>query len=145
MKDRKVKQVMLMCGRVNEEGKVRWIWLMCFLYTYEYGALKPVEVTLRRWRGRGGRITVGWTKPGHSIHGNVTMKFPVQLSYRNKMFKKSYYAYKNLKVNICSLLSNASFWARIKFRLSVNQKHDFYLPNRTEYKRKGLWNKNEAW
>jgi hypothetical protein len=35
-------------GRVNEEGKREWIWLMDFLHMCEYGTLKPVEVILRR-------------------------------------------------------------------------------------------------
>jgi hypothetical protein len=46
-------------GRVNEEDKRGRIWLMYFLIMYEYGTLKPVEVTSRRgvekdrekWRG----------------------------------------------------------------------------------------------
>jgi hypothetical protein len=35
-------------GRVNEEGKRRVHMLMYFLCRYEYGTLKPVEVTLRQ-------------------------------------------------------------------------------------------------
>jgi hypothetical protein len=38
-------------GRVNEEGKGEWIWPIYFLYMYEYGTLKPVEVMLRGGMG----------------------------------------------------------------------------------------------
>jgi hypothetical protein len=43
VKDRTVKQVMLRRGRVNEGGKGGEIWLIYFLYIYEYGPLKPVK------------------------------------------------------------------------------------------------------
>jgi hypothetical protein len=58
MKDRNIKQDIFRegnggRGRVNEEGRRRWVWSMCFLYKYEYGTLKPVEAISRRGRGRG--------------------------------------------------------------------------------------------
>jgi hypothetical protein len=53
------KQVMLGEGisrreRVTEEGKGGWTWLRYFLYKYEYGTLKLVEVILRREVGEEG-------------------------------------------------------------------------------------------
>jgi hypothetical protein len=60
---------------------------MYFLYKNKHRIFKPVEITIRR------RLKVerkkkqrGWTNSGCDayIHGNVTMKHPVQLSYTNK-------------------------------------------------------------
>jgi hypothetical protein len=53
MNDRNAKQVTLKEGtnkrwRVNEEGKGGRLWLMYFLYMYEYGRLKPDEVHLSK-------------------------------------------------------------------------------------------------
>jgi hypothetical protein len=82
MKDKNVEQVMLgECtsgrGRVNEEGKEGKCGC-CIFYICEYGILKPVEVILRRGRGR---RTEGMNQIWvHNIHiWNVTIKPPVQL------------------------------------------------------------------
>jgi hypothetical protein len=48
MKDKNVKQIMLKKMLLGRGGQMKrkWIWLMYFLYTYEYGTFKPVEVTI---------------------------------------------------------------------------------------------------
>jgi hypothetical protein len=55
-------------GKVNEEGRGGWIWLVYFQYLYERGALKPVKVILRR--GSGKRENNGGDEPNqvHCIH-----------------------------------------------------------------------------
>jgi hypothetical protein len=53
MKERNVKHVILREGYCQEgeskcqEGKGGWIWLMCFLYMFEYGTLKPFGIVSR--------------------------------------------------------------------------------------------------
>jgi hypothetical protein len=60
--------------------------LLYFLYKYEHGILKPVEVTLRmRYKGE---KKEEMKKFGvYSIYGNVTVKLPVKLSYTYNFFK----------------------------------------------------------
>jgi hypothetical protein len=63
--------------------------LLYFLYIYEYGTLRPVEVTLRRgmgWRENNGRDELNQVRCLH-IYGNVTKTTPVKLLYTNKDIK----------------------------------------------------------
>jgi hypothetical protein len=43
-----------------------------FLYNYEYGTLKPVDVTIRKGQGR--KENNGEDEPIQGTYGNVTMK-----------------------------------------------------------------------
>jgi hypothetical protein len=79
MKDRNVPQVMWReRERENEEGKGGWIWLRHFLYMYEYGTLKLVEVISKRGMGEEEEGWQVWIKPANNIcmYRNVTMTPP---------------------------------------------------------------------
>jgi hypothetical protein len=57
--------------------RLKWIiWLRYFLYMYEYGTLKSVNVIL--WRGEGNEEEWwrDWTKSLYNmcVYGNVTIK-----------------------------------------------------------------------
>jgi hypothetical protein len=63
---------------------------MYFLYLYEYGTLKPIQVILRRRMGKGETNDRDEPNQGNiCIYENITMKLPTYLLYTNKMFKKN--------------------------------------------------------
>jgi hypothetical protein len=66
-------------GRVNEESKEGWIWLTYFLHMYEYGTSEPVQVILRR--GRGKREKNGGNEPLLDI-----IYVYVEMSQRNSLY-----------------------------------------------------------
>jgi hypothetical protein len=56
-----------------------------FLHVYKHGALKTVEVILRRWKGKRNNIRRDEPTWGTLYtYGYMTMRPPVQLLYTNK-------------------------------------------------------------